>query len=396
MKDKKNATNKFSKNKHVLVEMMQDANYMVKIIDSIPYSLYVVNLDYTIALANLAAKKKGVEPGRYCYEVTHGSQSPCEKEHGCPLKKVVELKKTVFVEHMHYNNKGKPRYVEVFGAPVFDREGRVRQVIEASFDITKRKKAEKILEDYHNRLKSDIQAQTDELEKVHKAFEDRKRLADIGALAATLAHELRNPLAGIKLAAYSINKKKTDSALDDHLFAIDQTIGDCEAIIRNFLSYSTVKMPSYQSAVISDLLKECVRSVGDRYAKWQVEVNTIFHCRKNQRIECDIIQIKELFLNILDNSYQSFSKMKGRLEIIVDIDKPKEHLSIFFKNNGAMITKKDLKLIFRPFYTTKIRGIGLGLTLCKQVVERHNGAIDIESKKNTGTIVKIVLPVKGN
>ena len=128
-------------------DILQKCSVLDTILDSLPHPFYIVNAkDYSISLANKAALHGQPIKKQTCYELTHHRKSPCTScEHPCPLEQVKKTKKPAIVEHIHYNNEGKPIYVEVYGYPIFDAEGNVVEMIEYSIDITKRKDAEKKL-----------------------------------------------------------------------------------------------------------------------------------------------------------------------------------------------------------------------------------------------------------
>lgn len=122
--------------------------HLDRILDSLPHPFYVVNArDYSIVVANQVALSGQEKGGRYtCHELTHHQTTPCvSKEHPCPLAIVKKTKAPTIVEHVHYNSKGEPRFVEVYGFPIFDEQGEVIEMIEYSIDITKRKQAEQRL-----------------------------------------------------------------------------------------------------------------------------------------------------------------------------------------------------------------------------------------------------------
>jgi len=133
---------------------IKQRNFLNNVLESLTHPFYVIDAnDHSIVTANSAANRKGVITNQTCYELTHGRQEPCDgKEHVCPLETVKCTKKPVTVEHLHYDGEGNLLNEEVHGFPIFDNNGDVIQMIEYSLDITDRKKAEKRVKDYQERL----------------------------------------------------------------------------------------------------------------------------------------------------------------------------------------------------------------------------------------------------
>jgi len=241
-------------------------------------------------------------------------------------------------------------------------------------------------------LKKAIGEKEYKLREALRELENSRRLSDIGKLAATVAHELRNPLAVIRTAAYNIKSKKKDPSLDVHLENIEKKILESDRIINNLLSYSRATIQQREYADIMKLLNESIVQCKDRYPKKDVLVKIKNKCDAGLWLEVDPVHMNGLFSNILDNAYQSMSSDRGLIEITVDSNREKRKLIITFRDDGIGMNKKDIIKAFDPFFTTKTRGIGLGLTVCRQVVELYDGSIDMESKQGKQTTVTVKLP----
>lgn len=259
--------------------------------------------------------------------------------------------------------------------PVKNEQGQVEGLIFVLVNVTKRKQAE------------------DELVKAQNALLTARRLSDIGTLAATVAHELRNPLAAMRMAAYNIKRKAQNPNLDRHLENIEIKINDSEQIISNLLFYSRLKTPNFSQVNTNKLLNDCIVNVKDRYRKYGTKIKCKLWGLRNITIEADELQAKELFSNILNNAYEAVPEGKGRVEIsgcVFD----KNSIKVIIKDNGEGIDGENLKRVFEPFFSTKAKGTGLGLAVCRQIVQLHGGTIAIESEKGKGTLVSVTLPIK--
>lgn len=232
------------------------------------------------------------------------------------------------------------------------------------------------------------------LQKAQKDLEDSKRLSDIGTLSAIVAHELRNPLAVIKTAVYNLKNKAKDPLSESNFANIDKKISESETIIRNLLSYAKISIPRLEKLGCTDVLRECLEAVNHKYDDWNVAVKINCNCAENDFITADKFQLTELYVNILDNAYQALLDKRRNIEINERFDKVKNTFIITFKDNGIGMKEDVLEKACEPFFTTKSRGIGLGLTVCKQIVNLHAGQLHIASDGKSGTAVTITLPVR--
>jgi len=125
-------------------KIRQQNEFLNAIIESLPHPFYIINADdYTILKSNAAAGMHQTSKTITCYELTHKRSEPCDdKDHPCPLNQVKKTKKPVSVEHLHYDTKGNPKFLEITAYPILDDKGNVTQVIECALDITERKQAE--------------------------------------------------------------------------------------------------------------------------------------------------------------------------------------------------------------------------------------------------------------
>ena len=137
-------------------KIQEQNTFLSNIIESVANPFYVINVkDYSIEIANSAARALGIERMKTCYALTHKRETPCDGvEHSCPLKTVLKSKKTTSVEHIHLDPEGNSRIMEVHGYPIINEAGEVTQMIEYSLDITARKEAEKALATERNLLRT--------------------------------------------------------------------------------------------------------------------------------------------------------------------------------------------------------------------------------------------------
>ncbi|EKD29187.1 MAG: hypothetical protein ACD_79C00024G0001 [uncultured bacterium] len=258
-------------------------------------------------------------------------------------------------------------------------------------DITKHKKAEAILKRDNKTLDYLIEKRTGELMHLKMEIIKSKHLSAIGTLAATVAHELRNPLTHIALAIHRVKKMIKNPAVEKILTGVSERVTESDYIINNILMYSKTTITNYKPVKINHILKITIDEVKQKFTAAKIAVVDITKATKDIFIEADPIRIKEVFFNIICNAFEAVNADTGIIQIKSRIDD--SHISVLIKDNGIGIDKKDLKNIESPFYTTKTKGTGLGLSLCKHVVAIHKGSIIFKSIKGKGTTVTVTLPI---
>ena len=255
-----------------------------------------------------------------------------------------------------------------------------------------RRQAKEILKRDKGMLEKIVMDRSRDLIKAYGELEKAKRLSDIGVLSATIAHELRNPLAAINMAVANIKRKAQNPALDKHLANIEKKVLEGDRIISNLLFYSRIGPPHYESVDINEIIDECIDSLRQQHSKKEISVEKNLTSIKDYTTEADPLQLKEVLSNILNNAGDALPEAGGRIEILGE--NKEVSVTIHIKDNGAGIDKAHLDKIFDPFFTTKAKGTGLGMTVCKQIIEMHGGTIRVESEPGKGTNVSIVLPRK--
>jgi PAS domain S-box-containing protein len=256
-------------------------------------------------------------------------------------------------------------------------------------DITERKQAEDILKRDNETFYRLVREKTEALVETKLELEKSKRLSDIGSLAAIVAHELRNPMAAIGVVVYNMKRKTTDQYMTASLENIQKKLSEGVQIINNLLYYSRLKPPHYENTAIYDILDESVGAIADKNGK-NAAVEKSYGSLEGVSIPADPIQIKEVFYNILNNALDAAPKDGGRIKI--SAVKREGAVEIAFENNGEHIRPESLPRIFDPFFTTKAKGTGLGLTVCRQIIDYHNGALNAVSEAGRGTIFTVSLP----
>lgn len=267
-------------------------------------------------------------------------------------------------------------------------------LVRQAADLIEHVRAAEVLRRDKTMLEKMVSERTQELFRMHGELERARRMADIGRLSATVAHEIRNPLAAISIAAYNIRRKARNPLLGKHLETITRKVLESDNIIQNLLSFSRIKKMHVEKLHIHDLVKDCVATMTAKYAGWNVTLDQHVDCAKGGSIEADHTQFKMLLCNILDNAYQALPGKTGTITLRVRKD---EHRfwRITVSDTGAGIDGQEMEKIFEPFYTTRPRGTGLGLAVCREIAEMHRGKIEVTSGgKGTGATFIVTLPAR--
>jgi PAS domain S-box-containing protein len=231
-----------------------------------------------------------------------------------------------------------------------------------------------------------------EKKKMEAALVQSERLAAMGKLSASIAHEINNPLYGIRSCLNHV--LNVDRVNIDHQFvklAIKETdrIAD---LIRNMKTFYLPNEGKAREVDIHETLRE-VFILNRKYLEENM-VKMIFNPEGTLSIECVPEQIKQVFINIITNAVEAMPE-GGALHVETHEANDGQSVNIVFRDTGVGISKDDLPQIFDMFYSKKpmVKSVGLGLSVSYGIVKRHGGTIDIESEEGRGTTVIVALPV---
>jgi signal transduction histidine kinase len=242
----------------------------------------------------------------------------------------------------------------------------------------------------------ELQAANEHLKETQEQLIRSEKLAAIGKLAGGVGHELRNPLGAIKNAVYYIKGKlinselaKTESRIIEFLGIMDDEINSSNKIINDLLNFSRVAKPAVSPTKIRKVMEDALP-----YLTVPENIEVINKLNDNlPEVEIDADQIRQVFVNIATNAIQA---MPEGGKVTIDARKGNKFLEIVISDTGDGISEDMIRKIFDPLFTTRAKGIGLGLAVCKSIVERHGGAIEVESRVGEGAIFTIKLPLKAN
>lgn len=218
-------------------------------------------------------------------------------------------------------------------------------------------------------------------------MEHADRLATSGQMAASIAHEIKNPTAGV-LGALKILREELYLE-PDKIEIFDEMITQLERInntVNDLLSYARPTSPEFTPVDLTEIMKKTI-SLMSKTGNSAI-IKTSFS-DKNIIIEADKKQLQQVIWNVMLNAQDALDTGG---EIILKLEDKDDFITITITDNGKGIPEKEIESVFKPFYSMKHKGTGLGMTITKRIIEQHNGSIRIQSKVGTGTTVYITLP----
>jgi PAS domain S-box-containing protein len=297
-----------------------------------------------------------------------------------------EAQELIELELQHKN--GNKVFVEV-STRFIRKNGKVEGVVNIFRDITEQKRIRKQLENYSEELEKTVAARTRELREAHDRLLKAERLAAIGELAGMVGHDLRNPLTGIKNAAYYL-QKKSSSCMDANgksmLDIIDKAIEHANRVINDLLDYSREIHLELMECTPQSLLKEALSMV-----QVPARIKILNYVLDAPKMKVDAAKILRVFINLIKNAVDAMPE-EGTLEI--RSIQTNGNVEIAFSDNGMGISEETIAKLFTPLFTTKAQGMGFGLAICKRIVEAHGGKITVESVVGKGTTFTVTLPVE--
>jgi signal transduction histidine kinase len=214
----------------------------------------------------------------------------------------------------------------------------------------------------------------------------------MGQMAATVAHEIRNPLGIIKSTAYVLRQRYENASQPDELFEfIPSEVRRLNHLVNDFLSLTRDKQLNLSQHDLVKTVEKAMMMVRSDEQANGVALN-FNSATPSLSLPHDEEAITQVLLNLFFNAIQALEG-KGEFEVRLreENEKGKKMAHIIVKDNGPGLPAESEK-IFEPFFTTKTRGSGLGLAVCKQLVEKHGGRIAAESEKGKGTTMHVWLP----
>jgi len=408
--------------KRVEKKIQQQNEFLSSVLDSLTHPFYVIDAnDYTVKLANQAAKMGDLSENLTCHRIIYNSHKPCRgADHVCPLNEVKKTKKPAVVEHIHSDKDGNTRNVEIHGYPIFDSEGNVIQMIEYCLDITERKQMEEeqkelvVAYQEQNQILASFQAELEgalvKTKQAEEAQREARKAAEAanqakGEFLARMSHEVRTPIHGIMGMLELVQETKLSRDQRDYLDIANTSAESLLNIINSILDFSKIGAGKLEREDIEFDLRAVLEHT--------VEAQVLVAHRKGLELSChlppeipsalvgDVGHLRQVLLNLIHNAVK-FTKQGEVVVRVAMAAERKQEVKLHFAvhDTGIGIPEDKLKLIFEAFHqadgsaSRQYDGTGLGLAISKQLVELMGGRLQAESHIGEGSVFHFTLKFK--
>ena len=398
---------RFEKIRQISAETEEARNFLDSIIENVPNPLYVKSADdlrfihWNSASEKLTGFNRADVIGKTDYETSPKEVADYYAE--ADRKTLASGQQTDLPEVIIRNSTGELRTLHTRKVPILGPDGRPKYLLGVSEDVTDRRRAEEALRTYAHELEETVK----QLQEAQDKITRQEKLAVLGQLAGGVGHELRNPLGVISNAVYFLKTVliEADELTIEYLDRIANHVQEADKIVDDLLNLSRTRTVERQPVAVAELIFDALQRCP---APEQIALT---HSAPDHlpRIYVDPQQMRQVLVNLVTNAYQAMPN-GGELAITAqnsaneaeNIDEKEAppasdlqpaFVAITITDTGAGMSPDTLNKIFEPLFTTKSRGIGLGLVVSKNLVEVNGGTIMAESTYQKGSTFTISLPI---
>jgi PAS domain S-box-containing protein len=355
-------------------ELIETKNFLESIVEKAGDAISVVDLEGKVLYWNEGAEqiygyRKEEVSGKRLSDFLYPRDAQQRREEMYSMKQNMErVEKGEVVSNVEVKRRtkdGREITISMTISPLRSAEGKVIGASRICKDITQLKKAE---------------------ERLTLA----ERLSSLGELTAGVAHELRNPLAGIKINTQVLLRKKDLPGMERQLLESSQEgIEKIQKIVDDMLHFAKPKTAHFEEEEINKLVENSLSIFQTKLKKGNISLEFL-RTEGLSRVRVDGHQVQQVLINLMLNAIQAMEK--GGTLTLRTFSEGQDGVGIEVKDTGVGIPKAHLKKIFTPFFTTKSEGTGLGLSITHKILESHGAIIDVESEEGKGSIFTIHFP----
>jgi signal transduction histidine kinase/DNA-binding response OmpR family regulator len=355
---------------HTLQQYQEQSTFLTNVIESLAHPFMVIDThDFSVKIANSAARKKRPPLAETCYSLNHDLDKPCSQMgHRCPVEEVVKTREAVHLDHGHIDPDGQTKEYEVHAFPLFDNAGEVRQVIQYCIDNTEKKRLEAVAE-------------------------AANLMDNLGYIFAGIRHEIGNPLNSVKMALSVLDKnldRYPRQTIREFVGRSLKEVSRVEYLLKALKNFSMFETPRMENVHMGTFMDNFISLVEEDFSRKHIHI-LLDVPREDVFGSTDHRAFHQVMLNVLTNAADALSEVE-RPMIEVVVDTTPGFVRVQVRDNGCGMTQEEQKNLFRPFFTSKPQGTGLGLVIVKKMLSKMNSTISIQSSPLEGTNVIMTLP----
>ena len=308
------------------------------------------------------------------------------------LEDMSKIMKTNFVKNVDYNflaKDGREFPAEISLSLIRDVSGEPKYFVAIINDVSERKQMMRKLEEYSQQLEQMVEKRTRQLKEAQEQLVKAERLATIGQVAAMVGHDLRNPLTGINGAAYYLRTRldpEKNEKLLEMVKLIEKDVQYSNKIVTDLLDYSREIRLELSETTPRAIMEEALFLI-----TVPQNITLVDSTQSEPGMKMDIEKIKRVFSNLIKNAVDAMPH-GGKLAIASK--KTEANVEFAFADTGIGMTEEVVQKIWTPFFTTKAKGMGLGLPICKRIIEAHGGKISLDTTFGKGTTFTVTIPIE--
>jgi PAS domain S-box-containing protein len=341
------------------------------LLDNVPAGIALATADQSLVECNrgfreMLGLRDGPVEGLSCYALLAGVGSACSD---CPSHLVFESGSSARCRPSFVRADGRRVYFDLRSFPLRNAEGRVTHELKYVRDVT-----------------SEVERE--------RELEDQRRLAMVGEMAARVAHEVKNPLAGMRGALQVLASRRSDEDPEKEILGeVVAHIDRLDTTVQDLLSFSRPSHLHLEPTLPDDVVEAVLSLLGNSPEVNGVEVR--FERGAAPAVPLDRQQMVQVLTNLVQNAVQAL-RQADRRRIILATGVTPDGLRAEFRvvDRGPGIPPSVRSRVFTPFFTTKARGTGLGLAISRKIVEAHRGTIEFENPAEGGTVFRVTLPLQ--
>lgn len=355
--------------------IMEKELFLQSLIDAIPDGIRVIDEDYCIIKANKAycdQLNRGMDEvvNEKCFCSSHDHQNPCPSTMlTCPVREIANTNAPVKTVHQHIRKDGSSFYVEVVAAPM--------QINGES--------------DKHKYIVESVRDLAEQIKYSHE-----QKLATMCQLATGVAHEIRNPLSSIRIALQSTLRSFTsdhrdDNKIHEYLELVDNEINKCIDVTERLLRLTQPASDTPQLVSVNKAITDVLILLHEDALQRKINVETDLQSPEVRIMSADS-DIRMVIVNFIQNAFHAMPD-GGLLKVSCYAEGDRSFIK--FEDTGIGIEPESIMQIYDPFYSFRadeVEGTGLGLTICKTIIDIYDGEIEVESAIKKGTTFTITLP----